>query len=141
MPDHHITVCVCTYRRPELLRSLLVAVTTQETHSLFDYSVVVVDNDISQSGRQVVQEIAKGGGIEIAYHVEPRRNIALARNKALAHVSGGFVVFIDDDEVPVSDWLAKLLKTCLETGVDGVLGPVVPRYQIEPPGWVRKSRL
>jgi glycosyltransferase involved in cell wall biosynthesis len=141
MQDYHITVCVCTYRRPELLRSLLLSVTAQETRNLFDYNVVVVDNDVSQSAKQVVHEVSESAAIAIAFHVEPERNIALARNKALAHADGDFVAFIDDDEVPVSDWLAKLLNTCLETRVDGVLGPVVPRYEVEPPGWVRKSRL
>src|SRR5438477_4835048 len=140
MASHRITVCVCTYRRPELLRCLLGALVAQQSHRLFDYSVVVVDNDSLQSARQVVQEIAAASPVAINYQVEPRRNIALARNKALEYVDGNFVAFIDDDELPIPDWLVRLFTTCLETGVDGVLGPVVPRYQVEPPTWVTKSR-
>jgi glycosyltransferase involved in cell wall biosynthesis len=140
-PVHHITVCVCTYRRPELLKLLLLRLADQENGGLFDHSVVVVDNDVLKSAKSVVEKIATSAQIPIAYHVEPRRNIALARNKALESVEGDFVAFIDDDELPVPDWLLRLLKTCLQTGVDGVLGPVVPRYEVEPPIWVTKSRL
>jgi succinoglycan biosynthesis protein ExoM len=141
MPVYQITVCVCTYRRSELLESLLIQLVEQETQGLFTYSIVVVDNDLLQSARQVVKNVAERISVAISYHVEPRRNIALARNKALEQIEGDFVAFIDDDEFPVNDWLFKLLKTCLETEVDGVLGPVVPAYQVEPPAWVKKGRL
>lgn len=138
---HHITVCVCTYRRPELLGLLLTQLTDQENHDLFSYRVVVVDNDASKSAKLTVEKISATTDVPISYHVEPRRNIALARNKALEKVEGDFVAFIDDDELPVRDWLLRLLTTCLQTGVDGVLGPVVPRYEVEPPLWVKKGRL
>jgi glycosyltransferase involved in cell wall biosynthesis len=140
-PAHHITVCVCTYRRPQLLGLLLAELIDQENHGLFSHQVVVVDNDASESAKLTVKKIAANTHVPISYYVEPRRNIALARNKALEHAEGDFIAFIDDDELPVRDWLLRLLKTCLETGVDGVLGPVVPRYEVEPPLWVEKGRL
>jgi succinoglycan biosynthesis protein ExoM len=140
-PAHRITVCVCTYRRPELLNLLLVQLVDQENQGLFSHHIVVVDNDLSESAKLVLEKVAGNTQVPMSYHVEPRRNIALARNKALENVEGDFVAFIDDDELPVRDWLLRLLKTCLQTGVDGVLGPVVPRYEIEPPQWVEKGRL
>jgi glycosyltransferase involved in cell wall biosynthesis len=140
-PAHRITVCVCTYRRPELLNLLLVRLAEQEQQGLFEHEVVVVDNDTLGSAKPVIERVATNTQLPISYYIEPRRNIALARNKALENVKGDFVAFIDDDELPVREWLLRLLTTCLQTGVDGVLGPVVPRYEVEPPLWVKKGRL
>ena len=79
----HISVCLCTYRRPRLLQRLLEELGSQDTNGLFMYSIVVADNDHLQSAKAVVCDFAAGSGIPITYCVEPRQNIALARNKAI----------------------------------------------------------
>src|SRR6266568_8496339 len=101
----HVTVCVCTFRRPALLERLLEKLQHQTTNGLFTYSVVVCDNDAEQSATSIVSAARENVGIEITYCCEPRENIALARNKALEGARGNFVAFIDDDEFPTSDWL------------------------------------
>jgi succinoglycan biosynthesis protein ExoM len=77
--------------------------------------------------------------LDLLYCVEPQQNIALARNKALANAQGEFVAFIDDDELPGEEWLLKLFQTCESYQADGVLGPVLPRFEQEPPAWVTKG--
>jgi glycosyltransferase involved in cell wall biosynthesis len=71
--------------------------------------------------------------------VEPKPNIALARNKVLSRARGDYLAFIDDDEFPGSDWLLTMLKTCKTFKVDGVLGPVKPHFDVEPPKWLTKA--
>jgi hypothetical protein len=93
-----------------------------------------------QSALPVVAAFSSVSRLPVTYCVEPEQNIALARNKVLGHADGGdFVVFIDDDEFAVDNWLHNLLKTCLAYGADGVLGPVKPFFELEPPQWVRKG--
>jgi succinoglycan biosynthesis protein ExoM len=135
----HISVCVCTYQRPILLEHLLRRLRNQRTDGLFTYSVVVVDNDVAESARQIVIDAADG--MEIGYWVEPTRNIAMARNKAVQSAVGSFVAFIDDDEFPVPDWLYHAYRTCVAYGADAVLGPVKPQFEAPPPAWVVKGRL
>src|SRR5437867_185465 len=101
----HIAVCVCTYKRPRFLSRLLADLRDQETRGLFTYSIVVTDNDRLQSASGVVREFAAASCIPIRYCVEPRQNIALARNKAVANAKGDFIAFIDDDEFPTQTWL------------------------------------
>jgi succinoglycan biosynthesis protein ExoM len=136
----HITVCVCTFRRPALLLRCLKAVVEQDTQGLFSFSVVVTDNDHNMSARSVVSSFSESALVAIAYCVEPRQNIALARNRALAHSAGDFVAFIDDDESPSRTWLATLYKACQRLGSDGVLGPVLPSFENPPPAWITKGR-
>lgn len=136
----HICVCICTYKRPELLRRLLSNLEEQETESLFDYSIAIVDNDRSESARKTVESCARQSKNSISYHVEPEQNIALARNKAVENSRGEFVAFIDDDEAPACRWLLNLFKAFHSFHADGVLGPVMPHYEVEPPKWVVEGK-
>jgi len=137
----HITVCVCTYRRPDMLRRLLVELGRQSTDGLFTFSVVVADNDRLESARGTIEPMVATSPVAMVYCVEPLQNIALARNRALAQAKGEFVAFIDDDEFPGPDWLRTLFQACAAHGVQGVLGPVRPHFEPTPPAWVPKSGL
>jgi glycosyltransferase involved in cell wall biosynthesis len=136
----HIVVCICTFRRPALLADLLSKLERQTTDDRFTYSVVVADNDGERSAQSIVDERAAAGRLPIVYCVQPEANIALARNTAVSHAHGDWIAFIDDDEEPVDEWLVRLLDTCLTTGADGALGPVAPRFESDPPAWVKKGR-
>ena len=50
----HISVCICTYKRPKLLVRLLRKLQKQQTANLFTYSIVIVDNDFNQSAKEAV---------------------------------------------------------------------------------------
>lgn len=122
-----------------MLERLLDEISRQETAGAFTYSVVATDNDATQSARPVVKKCRREGAIAITYAVEPERNIALARNTALSHATGDFIVFIDDDEFPAPDWLLNLFRACQNHDAAGVLGPVKPHFEHEPPEWLIKG--
>ena len=132
----HICVCICTLLRPALLTRLLRALDAQVTGDRFTYSVVIADNDPERSSEILVADIAASARIEIHYASEPRKNIALARNTALAHAKGDYIAFIDDDEFPEANWLATMLSACEHFGVAGILGPVRPYFEEPPPNWI-----
>ena len=136
----HITVCICTFKRPALLRKLLQHLAAQQTESLFSYSVVVADNDREESARAVVDDFTAKEGRPVDYCIQPEQNIALTRNAALAQAIGEFIAFIDDDEFPGEGWLLQLYRTCVERNVAGVLGPVRSYFEQQPPAWVEQGR-
>jgi succinoglycan biosynthesis protein ExoM len=49
------------------------------------------------------------------------------------------VAFIDDDEVPINNWLLHMYAALGNFKADGILGPVEPRFAVTPPEWVLKS--
>lgn len=136
----HISVCICTFRRPDLLKHLLRRLEGQQTEGLFTYSVVVCDNDAAESARTIVAEFSAASRLLVTYCHETERNIALARNRALQRADGDFVAFIDDDEFPADNWLRTLFQALVKYGVDGILGPVKPHFESHPPAWVKKGR-
>jgi len=135
----HITVCVCTYKRPVPLQRLLQDLCDQDTAERFTYSIVVTDNDSQRSAEAVVCNLASSSTVPIKYCVETQRNISRARNKAIANATGDFVATIDDDEYPTKRWLQNLFDICNKPDVDGVLGPVLPHFSPETPRWVVKG--
>jgi glycosyltransferase involved in cell wall biosynthesis len=131
-----IAVCICTLNRQTLLKRLLEHLQGQQTGDLFSFSIVVADNDVSGSAKAVVEEFAAGSQIHVKYCIEPKRNIALCRNRALENAVGDYIAFIDDDEFPSPNWLAVLFDTCKRSTADGVLGPVRPHFDEQPPKWI-----
>jgi glycosyltransferase involved in cell wall biosynthesis len=132
----HICVCVCTHKRPHLLKRTLEGIVCQETGGLFTHSIVVVDNDRLESARPAVSDFGAVCPVRVEYCVETDQNIAKARNKALEKATGSFIAFIDDDEFPTPNWLLTMFNFCLESGADGVLGPVKPHFDEPPPKWI-----
>jgi succinoglycan biosynthesis protein ExoM len=136
----HVSVCICTYRRPQLLKRLLQALEKQETDGRFTFSIVVADNDGERSSEALVADFAADAAIAVTYCVEPRQNISLARNRAILNATGDFIAFIDDDEFPAKRWLLTLFEACGKYGADGVLGPVKCHFDEKPPRWVIKGK-
>jgi glycosyltransferase involved in cell wall biosynthesis len=133
---NHICVCICTYKRPALLKRLLNDLNQQETGGCFTYSIVVCDNDQQRSAEAIVSEFAATSSLAVKYCVEEKQNICLARNRAIENGSGDFIAFIDDDEFPAAGWLANLYQAAADDSVQGVLGPVVRHFDEEAPKWI-----
>jgi succinoglycan biosynthesis protein ExoM len=136
----HISICICTYKREGMLERLLRKIARQRTENRFTYSVVISDNDSGRSASGVAERVKAETGLDIEYFVQPIKNISLARNTGVLNAKGEFIAFIDDDEFPEENWLLRLFEICLEYKVAGVLGPVLPHFEVEPPAWVRAGR-
>jgi succinoglycan biosynthesis protein ExoM len=141
MTEKHISVCICTYKRPKLLGRLLEALEAQTTEHQFTFSVVIVDNDIDKGALPVVDAYGEQKRYRTKYIHEIEKNIAKARNRAVDNAEGTYVAFIDDDELPENDWLYTLFTTVEKYTPSGVLGPVRPFYEGTPPSWLVKSKI
>ena len=137
----HISVCICTFKRPEMLSNALIKVISLVPDSAFTYEIVVVDNDDRKSAEETVRQFQLNSKINIIYDCEPEQNISLARNRAIKNATGNLIAYMDDDELPEPIWLQKLYQAFNEFSVDGVLGPVIPFYKEPPPEWLIRSRL
>lgn len=134
-----ISVCVCTFRRPELLLGLLESLAGQ-SYSCKAFEVVVVDNDRSATARPVIDHARVAlPNLTICYEVEPTSGVSFARNRSVALARGRYLAFIDDDEYACANWLKDLEATLLESGADAVLGPVIPVFPSDSPKWTMDS--
>lgn len=138
-----ITICICTFRRPEGLAAVLAAVRDLNFQIVKrpELSVVVVDNDGSADARAAVDAFATGD-ISATYVVESRRGISQARNACLDNVpaDADFVAFLDDDVVPRPEWLEELIFAIVATGAEAATGPCRAVYYPDTPLWIRLGR-
>jgi succinoglycan biosynthesis protein ExoM len=117
-----VVVCVCTRERPQALARCLPLVLSQQVPSSYRLHVVVVDNSLSGNERNNVQELTGGN---VHYVHEPVAGIPIARNAAISEalrLDSCWIVFIDDDCVPTSGWLSRLLEIAVATDADVLQG-------------------
>jgi succinoglycan biosynthesis protein ExoM len=137
-PDLRLSVAVPTFRRPELLDSLL-GLLPERVAEVGDRAVVtvlVVDNDPDGSARDIV---ARHPADLFTYVHQPVPGIAAARNRALetaATTGADLVAFVDDDERPRPGWLPSLLDTWARTRPAAVMGRVISVFAEEPDPWL-----
>ena len=123
-----VSICIASYRRPAGLSRLLDSLERLKLPIGVQIETIVVDNDCDASAASIVQ--SRSDSLEpIHYCVEPRRNIALARNRALSEASGEWILFIDDDEVADENWIAEYLELVEREPCDGAFGPVLSRLE------------
>jgi succinoglycan biosynthesis protein ExoM len=133
-----VDIAVCTYRR-EGLRETLRSLGRLAVPAGVRVRVIIADNDITPSARNLVEAMRASFPFEIAYVHCPASNISIARNACLDHAKGRFIAFIDDDEIASEVWLAELVGTANATNADAVLGPVRAVYPPAAPSWMRNG--
>lgn len=133
-----LAICICTYKRNELLAQLLGAVDKQlfSAMPVPDVLVIVTDNSPDADARELVE--GHGGRWPLRYIHEPAQGLSQVRNRCVQSVpeETDFIAMIDDDEEPSQYWLDQLLHVQLQTDADIVVGPVVPAFPEGTPDWL-----
>ncbi|MBV8975749.1 MAG: glycosyltransferase family 2 protein [Alphaproteobacteria bacterium] len=135
-PSSAITVCICSYRRPEIVATLA-ALARQKGLDAAPL-VVVADNTAEAFARPLVDLARDEFDMPLQYVHAPANNISIARNACLDAARTGWVAFLDDDEVPAPNWLSNLRAETAQ-GWDAVLGPVKALYPEGTANWLAEG--
>jgi len=139
-----LTVAIPTYngakRLPEVLEQLKVsgkhsssATTSTET---FSWEVIVIDNNSTDETAKVVQTYQANWSSQhpLRYCFEPRQGAAFARRRAFEEANGTLVGFLDDDNIPASDWMASAYAFALAHPEAGAYGSQIHGvFEVTPP--------
>lgn len=132
-----IDVCIATFQRPLMLLRLLHSLVEQNLDNI-SMRIIVIDNDRKQSAHPIIRSFQEKYDVDLIYDVEPKQNIALARNRALMHAKAEYVAFVDDDEVVSHEWLRALLCSINLFHADVAFGPVESILPDGAPAWAKK---
>jgi glycosyltransferase involved in cell wall biosynthesis len=146
LPERRVEVAIaaCTVDRPEGLQRLLQGLScltfTRVAEPLI--TIVIIDNAATPTAQAIVEAYRARLRWPIVYRHEPRRGLVHARNAQLetAPPTADWIAMIDDDEVPVPEWLDALLATAVAQDAPLVAGPVVPAFVEMPPRWAVDGR-
>jgi succinoglycan biosynthesis protein ExoM len=141
-----VVICVCTYKRSELLEQLLLSLQHMQLGELDpkDFRALVVDNYPDGQARVVCDRVSGTLPIELHFIEETQRGRPFARNRAVHEAlrcEGNFVAFIDDDDLPEPDWLLRLIEKQRETQADIVFGTERRVINADWPAWLKESPL
>ena len=138
--DKLITICIPTYKRVRQLDKLLNKLKCQiDKMNNNNISIIVVDNDIDESARTIVESKK----MDIHYTIELNKGVANVRNRCIEEakiLKSSYILFIDDDELPYDNWISNMYDTHCKYNADVVFGPVVPIYGEHIPKWIVKGK-
>lgn len=119
-----VSVVVACFDRMDLLARTLAALAAQRLDVAWE--VIVADNHPDQ----MAARLTLPPGLAVR-HIEaaPFRNIAAARNRGVEAARGRFVAFLDDDEAPAPDALARHLAALQANRADASFGPKFPVFE------------
>ena len=125
-----VSVIICAYAS-ERWATLREAVSALQRQTLAPAEVIVVV-DHNQALLQRVREELDGVR---AVPNKSRRGLSGARNTGVTYASSAIVAFLDDDAVPASDWLARLVAPYADRDVMGTGGRCAPAWAAGRPRW------
>ncbi len=133
MIKNKISVCIATYKRPDLLEKLLISIINQKGIDEHTIEFVIVDNDNKWSAKDTVDKIRNliqdNIRFSIIYSMQPEKNISLTRNKTLELATGKFIFFIDDDEYADELCIYNHINVINQFKGDVSIGSVLPYYK------------
>src|SRR5262249_3373758 len=136
---------ICTSNRLAPLKRALLALREIEADTLAseEIAVIVVDNRPNGDARALCEALRPTLPMPFVFAEEPRAGISFARNRAVSEalsLAADFIAFLDDDDVPQSDWLGCLVRRQRETGADLVFGFWALPSNLSLPPWLRDTR-
>jgi glycosyltransferase involved in cell wall biosynthesis len=136
-----ITIAICTYNRSKILKSTLEGL-LKLTASTDQYEILVIDNCCTDDTPQILRRF--GGRFEGSFRWvrEEKQGLSHARNRAIDEASGMFLAFLDDDAIPCSNWVEKILEV-MNSDFHPVIagGMVIPQFNREQPAWATGGKM
>lgn len=130
------TVAIPTYNGANRLSKLLECLQNQIHTENFTWEIIVVDNNSTDNTREVVETYQKNWqrAYPLKYFLESKQGAGYARQRAIEEAKGKFVGFLDDDNYPLDDWVAKAYAFGHAHPKAGAYGSQIhPLWEVEPP--------
>jgi glycosyltransferase involved in cell wall biosynthesis len=102
-----VSVIIPTYNRAASVRKAIESVLAQ---TVTDLEVIVVDDGSSDGTGNILRQVF---GDRIRYYAQANQGVSVARNKGLAEARGGWVAFLDSDDLweeEKLEWQFKALE-------------------------------
>ncbi|WP_071190071.1 glycosyltransferase family 2 protein [Trichormus sp. NMC-1] len=103
-----ISIVICTADRPASLQKTIQSL----NHINYKhFEVIVVDSSTNNNTLEILNLIKKDLNFSIKLFISSHKNLSISRNIGIQKSSGKIIAFIDDDAIPPTDWLDRLIST------------------------------
>ncbi len=131
-----LDVLIATYNRCELLSRTLQSLLVGSIPPGAEVCVTVVDNNSTDTTREVVEAMMPAFGGRLLYLFEKNQGKSWALNSGIATTSGELIGIIDDDEEIDSNWFVCCFSAFADLTVDFIGGTILPNWCQPPPEWL-----
>jgi glycosyltransferase involved in cell wall biosynthesis len=132
-----ISVAICTWNRADLLEQTLTSLCALEQPDGVDWELLVVNNNSQDHTDDVIG--AFRGRLPLVRLFEPTAGHSRARNCAIRHARGEWIVWTDDDVQVDARWLAEyVLAFQQHPSASFAAGTVIPWFEAPPPRWIER---
>ncbi len=131
------SIIICTYNRIDFLPKALAGLSKQIL-SANEFEIILVNNNSPDSTDSFCKNfIEQHPDLDIQYEIEYNQGLSYARNKGIELANGEFLIFLDDDAIPIPEYLSHL-KTFFNTYPDAIAcgGRIYPLFESKRPKWM-----
>lgn len=131
-----ITIVIPTFNGAERLPRLLDHLQHQTNTGTIAWEILVVDNNSTDTTAEVVRALQADwlADVPLRYVTEPRQGAAFARLRGVEVARGELVGFLDDDNLPDSNWVRVAWQFSQRYPQAGAFGGRIDGdYQLAPP--------
>jgi glycosyltransferase involved in cell wall biosynthesis len=132
----NVSVVLGTFNRAGSLDITLDSFSSLVVPQDLNWELLVVDNNSTDSTRQVIEKFAPTAKFPVRYIFEKRQGRSAALNAGIAEAKGEIVAFTDDDILLHPDWLSTLKRTFDDSDCAAFAGKVVPVWNHSKPDWL-----
>ncbi len=123
-----IIIGICTYKRPKMLAVALQGILNLKypISEKYEIEIIIIDNDIEGTAKEVVENFAQDTIYPVHYHVESQKGLSSVRNRLLQEcykLEADFLAGCDDDDVVDINWLQELLIAQNKHEAVAIAGP------------------
>jgi glycosyltransferase involved in cell wall biosynthesis len=142
----NFTVAIPTYNGASRLPKVLAKLEQQTGIENIAWEIIIVDNNSSDDTAKVVQEYQANWsksmpGVALKYFFEPEQGAAFARLKAVREAQGKWIGFLDDDNLPETDWIAAAYSFAQAHPQAGAIGGQIHGdFEVQPPEGFEKIK-
>lgn len=140
--DMSLTVALCTHNHKDRLKRTLHDLAQIEPPES-PWELLVVDNASTDGTSELLAATDwRVPNIEVRVVREEKLGVANARNRAVREATGQYIVFIDDDETPDSQWLRAYERVIRADRPDALGGRIEVMFEdAERPVWLQDELL
>jgi glycosyltransferase involved in cell wall biosynthesis len=115
------TVAIATYNGANRVAEVLECLRLQTRVEQFRWEIIVVDNNSTDNTADVIRRYQKNWP-QLRYVFEPVQGAGYARNRAVRLAQSPLIGFLDDDNLPASDWVYQAYQFAVNKPGIGVIG-------------------
>jgi glycosyltransferase involved in cell wall biosynthesis len=131
-----VTVAIPTYNSATRIPQLIEALCHQVNLEKIRWEIIIIDNNSRDNTAQIIKDYQQNWqqNYPLEYYFEERQGPAFARGRAIQEAKGTYVAFLDDDNIPASDWIAAAYDFAIHHPQGGAFsGQIHGEFEVNPP--------